>query len=132
MLFRSVVPAARMKAKREHRVPLCDRCLAIRGELAPIGGQWLFPGGKRGKPLSNMAMLELLRGMVDGATVHGFRASFKTWAEEATEFPREVIEAAMAHLIGDNAERAYRRGDMLDRRRDLMLAWERYCAGAAQ
>jgi len=121
------VPASRMKMRREHRVPLSPRCLEILADLRGSGSPWLFPSKWRSKHISNMAMLELLKDMQVASTVHGFRACFKTWAEEATSFPREIIEAALAHLVGDAAERAYRRGDVLERRRDLMLAWERFC-----
>lgn len=84
-------------------------------------GQYVFPGGKARKPLSNMAMLELLRGMREGdLTVHGFRSSFRDWAGESMYYPRELAEAALGHVFGDAAERAYRRGDALGKRRELM------------
>jgi integrase len=124
------VPAARMKMKRAHRVPLSERCVEIAAELRATGSPWLFPSKWRSKHISNMAMLELLKDMQVASTVHGFRACFKTWAEESTSFPREIIEASLAHLVGNSAERAYRRGDALDRRRELMAAWGRFCASA--
>jgi len=127
-----IIPASRMKMKREHRVPLPARCLEILAELAPLESDWLFPSKWRSKHLSNMAMLELLKDMKVAATVHGMRSCFKTWAEEVTQFPREAIEMSLAHLVGNSAERAYRRGDMLDRRRELMAAWARYCEPAAE
>lgn len=127
------VPAERMKAGREHRVPLGDRALRILAELrdarphAP-GDAFVFPGAKPGRPLSIMAMDMLLRRMgADAFTVHGFRSSFRDWAGECTPFPREVAEAALAHVIGDETERAYRRGDALEKRRKLMEAWEVFC-----
>jgi integrase len=124
------VPASRMKGAREHRVPLSDRALAILTELALTRtGDFVFPGLKAGKPLSSMALpMVLERANVD-ATVHGFRSSFRDWAGERTAFPREIAEAALAHLVGDEVERAYRRGDALEKRRKLMNAWADFCAG---
>jgi integrase len=89
---------------------------------------FVFPGGRQGKPLSNMAMLQLLRRM-DRAelTTHGFRSSFRDWAAECTHFPAEVAEMALAHTVSDKVEAAYRRGDMVQKRRELMEAWARYC-----
>lgn len=123
------VPAERMKAGRVHRVPLCDRAVAILKQLAEIGvGEFVFAGQKPGKPLSNMAMEMVLRRMnVKDATVHGFRSSFRDWAGNVSSFPREVVETALAHVIGDKAEQAYRRSDALDKRRKLMEAWAAYC-----
>jgi integrase len=92
-------------------------------------GKYVFPGWKRGEPLSDMAMLECLRGLRPGYTVHGFRSSFRDWAAEQTSFPNIVAEAALAHVIGDKTEAAYRRGDLLEKRRDLMQAWADYCCG---
>ncbi len=123
------VPAARMKAGREHRVPLTDRMVAILDTMEAIRvGDFVFPGQKRGKPLSSMAMEMVLRRMkVENATVHGFRSAFRDWAAEETSFPREVAEAALAHVVGDATERAYRRGDALEKRRKLMEAWAAFC-----
>jgi integrase len=88
----------------------------------------VFPGNKPQKPLSNMAFLMLLRRVNLGhLTAHGFRATFKTWATERTNFPREVIEAALAHIAGDKLEAAYQRGDIFDKRLELMIAWADYC-----
>ena len=122
------VPADRIKAQREHRVPLAPRALAIVEEM-PRGGRYVFPGGRRGKPLSNMAMLAVLErmGRAD-VTVHGFRSTFKDWTSERTSFPNEVSEAALAHIVGDKVEASYRRGDLFDKRRKLMEAWAIYCA----
>lgn len=125
------IPAARMKAKRPHRVPLTPRCIAILDELRQMGSEWVFPGQRRGRPLSNMAMLELLRRLEVDATTHGFRSTFRDWAGDHTSFPREIIEAALAHVVGSETERAYRRGDALERRRDLMAAWAGFCEPAA-
>ena len=121
------VPATRMKAGREHRVPLADRALAILAELLEVRtSEYVFPGLKRGRPLSNMAMEAVLRRMDVEATVHGFRSAFRDSAGERTHFPREIAEAALAHFVGNAVERAYRRGDALDKRRELMDGWERF------
>ncbi|THF59868.1 tyrosine-type recombinase/integrase [Ollibium composti] len=125
-----VVPAERMKAGREHRVPLTPRAVEILTELAELGAgpdAYVFPGQKEGRPLSVMAMEMILRRMKVDATVHGFRSSFRDWAGEETVFSREVAEAALAHVVGDETERAYRRGDALEKRRKLMAAWASYC-----
>jgi integrase len=91
-------------------------------------GDYVFPGARSGKPLSNMAMKMVLRRMgVDGVTVHGFRSAFRDWCGNETYFAREVAEAALAHVIGDKAEQAYRRGDALEKRRELIEAWAQYC-----
>ena len=126
------VPAARMKAGREHRVPLSPRTANILRHLNQMkGGDFVFPGQSRGKPLSNMAMEMVLRRMkVNNATVHGFRSSFRDWAGNVSNFPRELIETALAHVIGDKAEQAYRRSDALEKRRQLMDAWATYCLTA--
>src|SRR4051794_5269085 len=128
-----VVPAERMKAGREHRVPLTDRACEILDALQAVrSGDYVFPGQPQGRPLSSMAMEMLLRRMkVESATVHGFRSSFRDWAGEATAFPREIAESALAHTVGDATERAYRRGDALEKRRLLMDAWARF-VGAEQ
>jgi integrase len=116
----------RMKAGREHRVPLCARVLAILDEMDPLrnDGEHIFPGQRRGKPLSGMALEMLLRRMnIEDATVHGFRSCFRDWAGNKTNFPRELAEHALSHVIGDKAEQSYRRDDALERRRPLMDAW---------
>ena len=125
------VPAARMKARREHRVPLSTRGLVILREMQTVhhrsDNAYVFPGRKPSRPLSNMAFLMLLRRMdLDDLTVHGFRATFRTWAAERTMFPREVAEAALAHLVGDDTERAYQRGDLFEKRRKLMAEWGQF------
>ena len=125
------IPAGRMKAGREHRVPLSACALAILEEMQAHrhgDGGFVFPGGREGKPLSNMAFLMLLRRMKrDDLTAHGFRATFKTWASERTSFPNEIVEAALAHVVGSKVEQAYRRGDMFEKRRRLMQQWATFC-----
>jgi integrase len=117
------IPAARMKAKRDHRVALCKRAVAILKDL-PRKGDHVFK-------LSNMAMLQLLRGMIgNGYTVHGFRSAFSDWARDKTNHPRDVVEMALAHTVKDKTEAAYRRGDALDKRRGLMADWATYCGKA--
>jgi integrase len=127
------IPAARMKAGKEHRVPLSDRAVVIiQGLRKTRLGDFVYPGQRAGKPLSNMAMLKLLdrMGRAD-LTTHGFRSTFRDWAAEQTNFPREVAEMALAHTIGDRVEAAYRRGDLFEKRRELMEEWERYCLSNA-
>jgi integrase len=128
------IPASRMKAKRDHRVPLSDRAVEILRDISgkhDKSGHVFINGG--GLPLSNQAMSELLKGMVPPkrAVVHGFRSSFSDWARDRTNYPRDVIEMALAHTIKDKSEAAYRRGDALDKRRKLMDAWSSYCAAPA-
>ena len=126
------IPAVRMKAGREHRVPLSPRAMEIVDAMAKLGTEGhLFPGPEPGKPLSSMAMAMLLRRMKADITVHGFRSTFRDWASETTGFPHEVCESALAHVIGNKAEAAYRRGDLFDKRRKLMEAWAGYCARKA-
>jgi integrase len=126
-------PAVRMKAGREHRVPLSDRTVSILKELEKAKtSDLVFPGRKVDRQLSGMAMEMLLRRMDANAyTVHGFRASFKTWATEATSFPNELSEQALAHVTGSQVERAYRRTDVLERRRGLMEDWAKFLEGEA-
>jgi len=122
------IPGERMKSKRPHRVPLSDRALTILRGL-PRQGEFVFPGAKPNKPLSDMAMLEMVRGTIgNGYTTHGFRSSFRDWCKEQTNYPREIAELALAHVVADKSEAAYSRGDALDKRRQLMAAWARYCA----
>jgi integrase len=124
-----VVPANRMKSGREHRVPLSRPAISVLKEMqARHQDDLVFPSDRHGKPLSNMAMLMVLRRM-DRAdlTAHGFRSTFRDWAAECTNFPREVAEAALAHVVGDKVEAAYRRGDLFEKRRHLMDAWATHC-----
>ena len=132
------VPAGRMKAKREHRVPLSDEAKAVLTEAAkerpakPKPLDPVFPGRKADAPLSNMALLMLLRRMKRGdLTAHGFRSSFRDWAAESTNYPRELAEAALAHVLKDKTEAAYQRGDLLEKRRRLMADWAKFCTRSA-
>jgi integrase len=113
------VPASRMKAGKEHRIPLSERALAVLRDV-PRQGTRIFP-------LSNMAMLELVRGIRPGYVPHGFRSSFRDWAAEMTATPNHVVEQALAHAIGDKVEKAYRRGDLFTKRTKLMISWAQYC-----
>jgi integrase len=131
---RWTIPAERMKAAKEHVIPLSEPALAVLQRLKAEAkeGEFVFPGGKKNTALSNMACLALLKRMGRGdLTVHGFRSSFRDWAGEATAHPREVIEHAMAHQLKDKAEAAYARGSLLERRRVLMADWAQYCAQPA-
>jgi integrase len=122
------IPAERMKAAREHRVPLNTRAVAIVHKMNDARtGDHVFPGTVRGRPLSAMAMDMVMRRMDEHVTVHGFRSSFRDWAGNETHFPRELAEADLAHVVGDKAEQAYRRSDALEKRRALMEAWAAYC-----
>ncbi len=126
------IPPERMKAGEEHRVPLTDEMLAILEPLKAMASDYVFEGQKRHQPLSNMSMLMLLRRMGKGGyTVHGFRSTFRDWAADATGAPREVAEAALAHQVGSEVERAYARTDMLERRRELMDMWSRFTREAS-
>ena len=123
------VPASRMKARKEHRVPLSRRALVVLKEAREIGtGRGLVFPSRRGKPLSNMAFNMLLRRLeVGDAVPHGFRSTFKDWTLEETSFPWAVVEAALAHTLGSATESAYARSDLFDRRRELMETWARHC-----
>jgi integrase len=126
------LPADRMKAGKEHRVPLCDRAIEILKEMQKIReSEFVFPGGKTGRPLSKMAFLMMLRRLGRGdVTAHGFRSAFSTWCSERTNFPTEARELALAHNVGSKVEQAYMRGDLFDKRRELAAAWARFCAAA--
>jgi integrase len=134
------VPAERMKAGREHRVPLSEAALAVLDKARPLAltrdgepdpAAPVFPGPRRALPLSNMVLLMLLRrmGRTD-LTAHGFRSTFSDWAAERTAYPRETVEMALAHTVENRVERAYRRGDLFDKRRQLMDGWARFCEAA--
>lgn len=127
------VPPGRTKAGRQHRVPLSKPALdLLAGTASDQGADFVFPGAKEGRPLSNMAGLQLLKRMGHGGlTVHGFRSTFRDWAAEQTNFPREVSEAALAHVVKDKTEAAYFRGDLLEKRARLMAAWAEYCSRPA-
>lgn len=122
------VPSDRMKAKRMHRVPLSPRCMEILAEAGRLGTgvPYVFPGRSGNKPLSSMVFLMALRRMGLDVTAHGFRSSFRDWAAEQTNFPREVCEGALAHTIENKVEAAYRRSDLFEKRRELMDAWARH------
>ncbi|RKE96206.1 tyrosine-type recombinase/integrase [Sulfitobacter guttiformis] len=124
------VPAVRMKGGVEHRVPLSDEMIKIVEPLREMASKYVFEGQKRHKPLSNMSMLMLLRRMnIDSVTVHGFRSTFRDWASEEANAPREVAEMSLAHQVGSDVERAYARSDLLAKRRELMLRWTNFVAG---
>lgn len=135
------VPAKRMKASKEHRVPLSEAAVAVLRKMLlpgqePDAAAYVFPGQSRGKPLSNMAMLTLLQkrmmvrnGKGELVTVHGFRGTFSTWAGDHTSYPRDLIEVALAHPPKDKSERAYNHAEMIERRSELMEAWADLCAG---
>jgi integrase len=130
------LPAVRMKAGREHRVPLSGPALAILQEMQAhrhADDAFVFPGARPGRPLSNMAFLMLLRrmGRAD-LTAHGFRSSFRNWAAERTNFPAEVAEMALAHTVSDKTVAAYNRSDLFERRRRLMAAWATFCTALEQ
>lgn len=122
------IPAERMKAGREHRVPLSERCISIlrKAQELDAGSSFVFPGRSSGKPLSNMAFLQILRRMECNFTAHGFRSTFRDWASEETSHPNEICEMALAHAITNKTEAAYRRGDLFERRRQLMADWAAY------
>lgn len=121
------IPASRMKAGKEHRVPLSARAVEILRSTQGLGTEWLFPATKGGK-MSGMAMTMLLRRMKVDVTVHGFRSAFRDWSAECTGYAHEVAEMALAHTIENKVERAYRRGDLFEKRRRLMEDWATYCA----
>jgi integrase len=135
------IPAERMKSGREHRVPLSDAAIAVLEHARPLAlqrngepdsGAPVFPGLRRALPLSSMAMISTLRRMGRDETVHGFRSAFSDWCAEQTNFPSEVRELALAHIVGTRVEQAYRRGDLFEKRRQLMGAWARYCTTPAR
>ena len=123
------IPATRMKAKREQRMPLCRRTIEILDAARTLGeggGPLLFPSVQQGKQLSDMMVSGLLKDLEIAAVPHGFRSSFRDWAAEETDRPREVIEAALAHMVQNKVEAAYRRTDLFERRRILMDDWAHY------
>ncbi|MEP6445224.1 MAG: site-specific integrase [Hyphomicrobiales bacterium] len=126
-----IIPANRMKARKEHVVPLTNSAIGILMQLCDVGSsEFVFFGQKDGKPLSNMALSMLLRRMkIENATPHGFRSSFRDWAGDETNFSREVAEGCLAHIIGNSVEQAYRRSTAMKKRRALLEAWAAYCAG---
>ena len=125
------IPANRMKATKEHRVPLSPRALEILAVTKGLHSEWLFPAMKGGK-ISGMAMSMLLRRMKIDVTVHGFRSSFRDWSAECSSYAHEVCEMALAHVIGNKAEAAYRRGDLFEKRRCLMNDWATFCVSGGE
>ncbi len=125
------MPGARMKASRDHRIPLAKRSQLILAEMREIRtSDFVFPGGVKERPLSSMAFLMSLRRLErHDITAHGFRSTFRDWAAERTDIPNEVVEMALAHTISNKVEAAYRRGDLFDKRRQLAEAWAAFCAG---
>ena len=126
------IPASRMKAGREHVVPLslaAKRVFQRAHDLRTEGSQFVFHGAKRDKPMSDMTLLKVLRDMGETVTVHGFRSSFRDWVSEDTQFSGDLAEAALAHAVANKVEAAYRRGNLLEKRRGLMDAWGSYCGG---
>ena len=124
-----VVPAERMKSKREHRVPLSDAAVAALKAVKGRSKRYVFPGHKRGSHLSNMAMMQVLKRLGrTGVTVHGFRSTFRDWCAESTNYPADVAEMALAHTLRDKTEAAYRRGDLFEKRARLMADWARFCS----
>jgi len=128
-----VIPAERMKSKREHRVPLSDAAVSLLKADDGRSQRCLFPGHKRGSHLSNNAMLKVLKRLnQDSITVHGFRSTFRDWCAESTNYPADVAEMALAHTLRDKTEAAYRRGDLFEKRSRLMADWARYCSKPAK
>jgi len=127
-----IIPVQRTKGGKEHRVPVSERALAILRKMQELRqNDLVFPGSKQGRPLSDMSLLMLLREFRPGITTHGFRSTFKDWAAEMTNAPNFVSEAALAHVVADKVEAAYRRADLFERRRKLMDAWGRFCTRLA-
>jgi len=122
------VPGERMKAGEEHRVPLSDRAVRIlQQQRKQRINDFVFPGFREGRPLSDMALMAVLRRLGSNVTTHGFRSSFRDWAGDCTSYARETVESALAHVIANKVEAAYRRSDALEKRRELMQAWADYC-----
>lgn len=121
------IPATRMKAKQEHQVPLCSRSLELLEISRSLDPECEYLFSNKGKPLSNMSMLMMVRRIRNGLTVHGFRSTFRDWVSEKTDHSPEVAEMALAHTISNKVEKAYRRGNLLERRRRLMQDWESFC-----
>jgi len=129
------IPASRMKAGREHVIPLSPQAVALFERMKAHrrgGSNLILPGAVRGKPLSDMTLTKVLRDMDVAAVPHGFRSTFRDWVAEQTNWPAEIAEAALAHVIADKTVAAYQRGSMLEKRRALMTAWADYCDGASE
>jgi integrase len=121
------VPAARMKGNREHRVPLSDRAMQLLRSISS-SGEFVFPGAKEKAPLTIAAPLEMLKELRSGVVPHGFRSTFRDWCADRTAYPRDVAEAALAHVVKDKTEAAYRRSDLFEKRRRLMVDWAKFCS----
>ncbi len=126
------VPGERMKAGRPHRVPLSKSAIAVLQTVRGLDPQLVFPGQKRGRPMHDMTIAAPLKRLTVPATVHGMRSSFRDWAAERTNAPREIAELCLAHEVGSAVERAYRRSDLFKKRRDLMQCWARFCMSAGE
>jgi integrase len=127
------IPAARMKADREHVIPLCKCALSVLVKAAKyreVSNDLVFPGVKAGKPLSDMTLTKICRDASINAVPHGFRSSFRDWVSEETDFDGTVAEMALAHTIENKVEAAYRRGNLFEKRRTLMTAWDAYCSSS--
>jgi integrase len=132
------IPGSRMKGKRDHQVPLSDQAVELLTQLRSATGvtpgpdAFVFAGTRPGKPMSDMGMLKLIWRMGrEDITIHGFRSSFRVWSAEETDYPREVAEAALAHIVADKTEAAYQRSTFFEKRRRLMDSWSRFCTGAS-
>ena len=126
-----IVPGSRAKTKKDHRVPLTDEALTILETVRGLDIRLVFPGQKPGKPMSDVTLLAVLRRMGrSDITVHGFRSTFRDWAAEQTSFAREIAELCLAHEVGNAVERAYRRSDLFEKRRELMEVWAGFCASS--
>lgn len=128
------IPGTRTKTKRDYRIPLAPRAVEILAQARQLdaGGSYVFAGQRLGRPISNMAFLMTLRRMKIDTTAHGFRSTFRDWASERTSFPSDVCEMALGHTIKNKVEAAYRRGDLFEKRRELMEAWARFCLFGVQ
>lgn len=126
------IPAERMKMGREHRVPLSDEALGVLEKVKGLSADLVFPSARPGRPMADSTPAEVFKALDAQVTLHGFRSSLRDWSEECTAFPHEVKEAALAHVVRSQVERAYRRTDLFEKRRELMAAWGRYCASATR
>jgi integrase len=124
------VPGERMKAKEEYRIPLTAEALAVLEQVCGLDDDLVFPGRRRGRPLSDMSLTAVLKRLNVPVTVHGFRSTFRDWTSERTNVPREIAEMCLAHTVGNAVERAYARSDLFDKRRDLMQRWSLFCCPA--
>lgn len=128
------IPGERMKAKREHVVPLPDSAIRLFERMKHfrrLGSDLVFPGTAKGKPLSDMTLTKALRDMGLKVTAHGFRSTFRDWVAEQTNWPAELAEAALAHVVADKTVAAYQRGPMLEKRKAMMMAWAEFCEGVS-